>query len=194
MREELDNYLCRKYPKIFKNRHADMTQTCMCWGFEIGDGWFNIIDATCRNIQSHIDWSRKNRSIALRYNRALQRALDGNTKELFRFYSGLSGKITEYTSNSVTLAMSKREFRVVEKATPQVVAVQVKEKFGTLRFYVDGGDDCTRGMIRIAEAMSGVMCEECGAPGRSTTSGWIQTLCEKHAEERNATLVPKREF
>ena len=42
MRKELDEKLCEKYPLIFKNRHADMTETAMCWGFECGDGWFNI--------------------------------------------------------------------------------------------------------------------------------------------------------
>ena len=47
MRKELDEKLCEKYPLIFKNRHADMTETAMCWGFECGDGWFNIIDVLC---------------------------------------------------------------------------------------------------------------------------------------------------
>ena len=31
----------------------------MCWGFSHGDGWYNIIEAACRNIQNHIDWKRK---------------------------------------------------------------------------------------------------------------------------------------
>ena len=59
MRDELDKLLCERYPKIFKMRNASMQETCMCWGFSHGDGWFDIIDAACRNIQSHIDWKRK---------------------------------------------------------------------------------------------------------------------------------------
>jgi len=47
MKRELDEELCRKYPLIFKNRHAHMTETAMCWGFECGDGWYNIIDVLC---------------------------------------------------------------------------------------------------------------------------------------------------
>jgi hypothetical protein len=27
----------------------------MCWGFECGDGWFNIIDVLCRQIQNYVD-------------------------------------------------------------------------------------------------------------------------------------------
>jgi hypothetical protein len=38
MKQELDEQLCAKYPKIFVNRHADMKTTAMCWGFECGDG------------------------------------------------------------------------------------------------------------------------------------------------------------
>jgi len=34
MKQELDELLCKKYPKIFKDRYADMQTTAMCWGFE----------------------------------------------------------------------------------------------------------------------------------------------------------------
>ena len=71
-------------------------------------------------------------------------------------------------------------------ACPQVVAEQVKEKFGTLRFYVSGGDDYTNGIIAMAEQMSGKVCEECGTPGDTGGKGWISTLCPTHRAERDA--------
>ena len=61
---------------------------------------------------------------------------------------------------------------------PQVTAVQVKEKFGTLRFYYDGGDDVIRGMVRLAENLSAEICENCGNPGNLIETGWMQTLCD----------------
>jgi hypothetical protein len=69
---------------------------------------------------------------------------------------------------------------------PQVVAAQVKEKFGGLRFYVDGGDEYTHGIISMAEQMSGKVCEECGTPGETGGKGWISTLCPTHRAERDA--------
>jgi hypothetical protein len=69
---------------------------------------------------------------------------------------------------------------------PQVVAEQVKEKFGGLRFYVQGGDEYTNGIIAMAEQMSMMICEDCGAPGDRGGDGWITTLCETHRAERNA--------
>ena len=75
MKTELDEKLCKTYPKLFRDRHGDMKKTCMVWGFECGDGWYNIIDHLCWNIQSHIDHSRSQRATALRFNRALARSL-----------------------------------------------------------------------------------------------------------------------
>jgi hypothetical protein len=134
MREELDKALVEKYPLIFKNRYGDMKETCMCWGFECGDGWYQILDSLCANIQGHIDWQNKN------------------------FEKGF----TQY------------------KQVPQVVAVQVKEKFGGLRFYYEGGDDHISGMVRMAESWAANTCEECGAPGTVRQGGWIRTLCDEH--------------
>lgn len=138
MKQELDELLCAKYPKIFKDRHGDMRETLMCWGFECGDGWYNIIDQLCANIQHHVDWAQEQ-------------------KEKYGRGEGCS----------------------------QVVAVQIKEKFGTLRFYTSGGDDTIYGMIRMAESMSAVTCEECGAPGQLRGRGWLYTACDTHTEEHD---------
>lgn len=63
---------------------------------------------------------------------------------------------------------------------PQVEAVQVKEKFGTLRFYTAGHNDTQEGMIRFAEAMSAKTCETCGAPGRVKGDRWLKCGCDEH--------------
>lgn len=179
MKEELDKQLCEKYPKIFKNRYADMRTTAMCWGFECGDGWFNIIDKLCANIQGHIDWSRKQRLNDLRYNRALKKALNGDDSGLIKFFS-YGGKVTEYTLKTVKQEITRATYRTPFVVVPQVVAQQVKEKFGGLRFYYSGGDDYISGLKSMAESMSYVTCEECGNPGKPNSGGWIRTLCTTH--------------
>lgn len=62
---------------------------------------------------------------------------------------------------------------------PQIVATQVKEKFGTLRFYTESLNDTQDGMIRLAMSMSGTICEVCGShQGVSrTVGGWVKTIC-----------------
>jgi len=65
---------------------------------------------------------------------------------------------------------------------PQVVAMQVKEKFGGLRFYYIGGDKYIDGMVSLAEDMSYNICEVCGSTEHvGQTKGWIETLCKKCA-------------
>lgn len=65
-------------------------------------------------------------------------------------------------------------------------AAQIKEKFGGLRFYIDGHSDEAAAVIGIAEAECWKTCEACGAPGRRRDEfEWITTLCGAHyAEER----------
>jgi hypothetical protein len=185
MKKELDEALCKKYPKIFRDRHAPMTQTAMCWGFDCGDGWYNIIDAMCSNVQWHIDQSRKNRLRTLRYNRALKRALNGDNIALIKYYNwGLSERNREWAMRNAEHDVEEATFRIVPEICPQVVATQVKEKFGTLRFYYYGGDDYCRGAESMAASMTARTCEDCGNPGKLLTQGWHRTLCETHAKEQ----------
>ncbi len=68
----------------------------------------------------------------------------------------------------------------------QVVVTQIKQKFGYLRFYYNGGDDRIFGMVSMAESWANAVCEECGAPGTKKTTGYIKNLCHKHFEESEA--------
>jgi len=149
MKQELDKLLCEKYPKMMVNRNKDMKETCMCWGFECGDGWFNILDQLMGNIQHHIDWKQKQHNWAIEWNK-------------------------EHPD----------ELREVPELVPQVTLDQVKEKFGTLRFYYTGGDDYISGMVTMAESMSGCTCESCGNPGERKGGGWIKTICEPCEDKR----------
>ena len=63
-----------------------------------------------------------------------------------------------------------------------VHVVQVKEKFGGLRFYVNSATSAMYEIIMEAEVNSYKICEVCGNPGELRRGRWIQTLCDKHAE------------
>lgn len=186
MRKELDEELCKKYPEIFRDRHGDMTQTLMCWGFEHGDGWFNIIDMACAAIKNRLDNNKSNIEFREREMKRREMAAAGD-------WSFLEEKISNsyYKDKPHLIDIEKQSYlsppgdhvwyaRPIEKI-PDVVAVQIKEKYGTLRFYYDGGDDYISGIVAMAENMSARTCEQCGAPGKPRRGGWIRTLCDKHA-------------
>lgn len=67
----------------------------------------------------------------------------------------------------------------ITKLDPECVAAQVKEKFGGLRFYVNGATREAYDAISEAEGKSYEICERCGEPGTQRGGGWIVTLCEK---------------
>jgi len=43
MRKELDEKLVASFPLLYSDRGAPMNQTAMCWGFDVGNGWFDLI-------------------------------------------------------------------------------------------------------------------------------------------------------
>ena len=158
-----------------------MRETCMCWGFECGEGWFNILDQLMGNIQHHIDWKEKQMYVAIKYNEMSTQLKAGNSGLFDEEYKDLTN--LEYKEKRKQ-ELIDQPLREVEQPVCQVTLDQVKEKFGTLRFYYSGGDDYISGLVSMAESMSAVTCEECGNPGKQVGGGWITTLCKEHAEAR----------
>ena len=137
MNKKIEDKLFEKFPKIFQDQEKSMQQTCMCWGIETGNGWYDIIERLCIVLQWNTD---KNRY-------------------------------------------------------PQVIAEQVKEKFGGLRFYyhieeteksinnseiyASRNEGYIEGVIDAYCDMTYKICESCGKPGKANESGWISVLCEE---------------
>jgi hypothetical protein len=183
MKPELDKTLCERYPLIFKDRHADMTTTAMCWGFDCRDGWFNILDQLCRQIQHHIDWRQQQYVRAEAFNLALAEAQAGDKTKLTDYFTYGSRIPEASTLKNVEFEITRNQPRELPDLVQQVVASQVKEKYGTLRFYYAGGDERIMGMVALAESMSAVTCEQCGAPAAARDGSWTETLCETHFQE-----------
>jgi len=130
MRNELDEALCRDFPKIFANRYGDMQTTAMCWGFECESGWEPLIRRLCEKLQ----------------------------------------RLSDYEGH-------------------QVVASQIKEKFGTLSFYVQSATEIQYDVISQAEDLSRQKCEVCGKYAETRSKGyWLKTVCTEHAAEHGYWL------
>jgi hypothetical protein len=75
-------------------------------------------------------------------------------------------------------------------------ASQIKEKYGTLRFYLSSGTDAMWKAVNAAEAKSCHTCERCGKPGKNRGERWYYTACDEHTEEGdkdNAELQSKED-
>lgn len=86
----------------------------------------------------------------------------------------LCGAMQNYIDNTT------RYTKEGPKKPEQVTCVQMKEKFGGLRFYTNGHDDVIEGMISMAEYLCNNTCDECGSEeDLGITSGWISVKCRK---------------
>lgn len=59
----------------------------------------------------------------------------------------------------------------------------VKEKYGTLRFYAEASHPEIEKLIDKAESESSKICEICGSPGTIRGSVWFSTYCDNCAEK-----------
>jgi hypothetical protein len=124
MSPELENKLIENFPFLFRDAAAPPTESLMCFGCACGDGWFDLIEETCK-------------------------------------------KITENDPDNT------------------VIFVQIKEKFGQLRIYFNGGPEEIHKIVGEAERRSAHICENCGTTNSVKPCGtWIKNLCPTCTENR----------
>lgn len=170
MDKKLDEQLCRDFPEIFRDRHGNMAETCMCWGFEVGNGWEPMIRLLCGRLMRPVH--------RLRDRIAEHRRVVAETPE---------SEWTDWMRENFTQArLTELEQQLAQAQAEIPVAVQVKEKFGGLRFYVHGGNDAVHQEIEWAEGLSYHVCEVCGTMQDVSVwnLGWVRTLCRAHAVEQ----------
>lgn len=75
-------------------------------------------------------------------------------------------------------------------------AIQVKEKYASLRFYMTCETEEMSKYIAEAEAKSEITCEQCGSQGIIRGCGWLYCSCVAHAKiqdlsENEKTFIKK---
>ena len=181
MSPSLDIQLCEKYPKIFADRFSKPTDSPIAFGIECGDGWYKVIDMLCMAASNTY-------STGIRIDKE---------------------DAAKYGIESPDDEAGERYYFSVE--SPQIVASQIKEKFGSLRFYYrlefdqrvteliksEKYPDLQRivenfyvyfdGIVHMAEILSINTCEDTGREGEMHVSnngknGWYKTLNAEYAK------------
>jgi hypothetical protein len=66
MNENLELKLQKKYPKILRDLYKSEYETCMAWGIECRDGWYDLLDEGMAKIQELCDsFSKDGREVQL---------------------------------------------------------------------------------------------------------------------------------
>ena len=53
MKQELQDRLFKKYPTLFENKDKSIQESCMAWGIECNDGWYELLSSVCWRISQH---------------------------------------------------------------------------------------------------------------------------------------------
>ena len=76
--------------------------------------------------------------------------------------------------------------RRIREGLPLMQIVQVKEKWGGLRCYLDHATQEAIDLAQAASLRSETVCEACGRPGNlRPIGGWFKTLCPFHELDAN---------
>ena len=128
MRPDLQQKLFDDFPLLY-DRDSSIQESAMCFGFECGNGWYELIRELSEQLYPLIEaWDRQ------------------------------------------------LEF---DDYPPR--AVQVKEKYGTLRFYMSSSTSEMENIIDEFEEKSEKICEICGKEGDIDFSQqWYAVRCDDH--------------
>jgi hypothetical protein len=59
VKPSLQNKIFEAFPKLFAQKDLAKEQTCMCWGIECPDAWYDVIYAACALLQSMTDNNKR---------------------------------------------------------------------------------------------------------------------------------------
>jgi hypothetical protein len=203
-------YLVERYPALFpKDEQGNPIQpSCGIW---CPDGWQNLVDDLCRALESYC---RCQKVYTEKY-KTLRLVKEWFYKKIFsKIFNPIYNRLNPYKKQTIFITAEQRaKFQEENKfkfvvwnflnkirkiyypyykwditPVPPVTIAQIKEKFGQLRFYYDGGDTKVAGMVSFAEFLSSTICQNTGNRGSlCKRRGWYATLSPEEAEKNNFT-------
>jgi len=177
-KEKFEKKLYRKFGFIYRKHSLPMSQTCMCWGIATGNGWYQLI------------WD---------LSADITKALKKGYKRCYNIYRNTT---TDRFSDTVLFKtrflwlanLFTRTFKSLEMYDDGFSVEQVKEKFGTLRFYTRNSTKEIDKLIDKAEVRSEMTCEVCGMFTRESNlkgENWVYNMCDTCWAKSDKSKRPK---
>ncbi len=208
-----EEYLFEKYPRLFPTDENGqlLPQSQRCWN-DCPKGWMSIVDSLFGCIDDYVQntvhskvnpkqkirlacrkWYWKNvrdpifrfvnpyRDFEKRLPKSAKFA-SPNQEELLKIRVSWKSKVRSVVSYLDKVLFSHPNLYISIRP-PAVTIDQYKEKFATLRIYQSGGDDIVNGMIRYAEHLSTITCQETGKAGQLYKKrNWYARLSKSRAK------------
>ena len=167
MKRMLQDQLYVKYPKIFVNKDRSMRESCLYFGLECGDGWYDILDHLCAAL-SYVystGFYIGDEYVSVEPPQVVADQIKEKFAELRVYYH------LEYPES----------FNEQCKAYPDAQKI------------MDSYHDYFSGIVYMAESMSERICEETGLSGElhvsgGTRYGWYKTLNREYAKTNEGCI------
>jgi len=206
MKAKFEEILWEKFPLLYADRNESLKRSLMGFGFECDDGWYKIIYELSEKLEKEIEQYIKDNPKLECYSCGCEKdkhlRMVGCTNTLvfprrIKYYRS-SYKTSKWRKtinkfiNKVSPFLNKILFYLPGKKVPcrckayspsHPRAIQVKEKYGTLRFYLSHETDKMERLISEAESKTSTTCESCGSEGEVRNDGWVATRCDECYEE-----------
>jgi hypothetical protein len=162
--EQFDKYMCQTYPDQFEQRGKPMSETCMCWGFCIGKGWYYYLDELCKKL----DLIQKLTGIRVSFSQIKEKYGSGrlynNPKYGFSIWYGVPSK-----------------YRLINRTKDICCKVLNKLFYRMSRKKIDVWVNIIDELIHNCESRMGHICEETGKyiDNPIDVGNWIYALSEE---------------
>jgi hypothetical protein len=214
IKKQFNDIIMEKYPSLFNSDNAYSYEYPKGWEYIVDTLCAGIV-----KYQTRTTLTKFNKSLFIRihyfiYNacykifRNILNILGGDPYKKYRSASQnfftITSEIKFEIENKLRYKFTKKVKRLLDNilfkffpkdawvsCKPDTVSIaQIKEKFGTLRFYYDGGDDHVEGMVDYAEYLSSITCEVTGKPGQlCIKNGCYKTLSASKAKELGFEII-----
>ena len=174
MNSDLEKSLINKYPELFQSYGGDPKETCMAWGCECDDGWYDLIDSLCAYIAAIC-----NHKMMVSYK-------DGYVKTEQEEQTGLKNEHIDppkvkFQQIKEKFAGLRIYFSMYHDISDEEYAKLDEQDYQKQydRYYAD-----VNAAIEFASFLSHRTCEICGKKGEVYRDGWWKTLCDEHGSHR----------
>lgn len=171
MEENWQKKLVKEFPYLYKRKISNIWDLLVkpSFGFECNSGWYKIIRQANVLLMYEVKKSDKLwyiRPYLCMFSDAWNNLMF--TQPDWMKKNHIFGKFPRFTLPYVFTGYS---------------ITQVKEKYGSLRIYMNFETQEMSDITSMIETISELTCEQCGIDGKSRGKGWIYVSCNEHARE-----------
>ena len=191
--------MMKEFPLLYRQRKLPMTDTCMCWGIDCGEGWYQPLRELSQNLEAI------NVTVGKKFGFRIEAEQVKQKYGTLRFYWAIR-PVAPWWRNAISYPfrwLSKNAYSLDAKGAELVVGRFLYNMFFKIAQFlqwagpkrkqrdiiIQSVDHLVFALVSKCDGECFNVCEDCGREiGRTyspryATLGWVSYLCDKCAEK-----------